>query len=83
MKALISHVFLVFKLCFNIHAFSFDSYSSINMNLILIMLLIAIFSILCTIVYVSTCIAVYVVPIHFDLQRNSNDLKLGNTGKIV
>lgn len=53
------------------------------MNLILIMLLIAIFSILCTIVYVSTCIAVYVVPIHFDLQRNSNDLKLGNTGKIV
>lgn len=34
----------------------------------------------------KTCIAVYVVrhvPIHCDLQRNSNDLKLGNTGKTV
>lgn len=34
----------------------------------------------------ETCIAVYVVrhvPIHCDLQRNSNDLKLGNTGKTV
>lgn len=37
-KALISHVFLVSKLCFNIHTFLFffGFYSSINMNLILI-----------------------------------------------
>lgn len=62
-KALISHVFLLFF-------FVLVFYSSINMNLILVIDC-YIFYTLYTIVYVSICIAVYVVLIHCDLQKNS------------
>lgn len=67
-KALISHVFLVSKLCFNIHTFLFlfwflfiDKYEFDTCYWLLYFLYF---------VY-TTCIAVYVVPIHCDLQKNS------------
>lgn len=81
-KALISHVFLVSKLCFNIHTFLFcfgflfiDKYEFDTCYWLLYFLYLS----LCTQFALQFILYQFIVI----YKRIPNDLKLGNTGKIV